>query len=150
MAGTPGRAWIIEVDDVETRYPTRAALLAALSDMQRRSSGSVAVMIDAGPVEGWRRFLGGAKRVIVPCFAIEWEDRYASLIFHDEAWSEYRAIDSQRPVAPDETTRTRIAHGELTPYPIEECMDKARAFDAVREFITTDARPPWLSYRYVR
>jgi hypothetical protein len=40
---------------------------------------------------------------------------YASLIFHDENGSEYRALDQDNPVTPDDSIRTQIAHGELTP-----------------------------------
>ena len=91
----------------------------------------------------------GQKRDVSPCLAIEWHGAYASLIFHDDAWSEYRAIDSTRPVSATEEERRRIAHGELAPHPASECMEKARAFEAISEFIINRTRPNWLTYRHV-
>jgi hypothetical protein len=92
----------------------------------------------------------GAKRNVTPCFAVEWNSGYASLIFLDDAWSEYWAIDGTRRVAPDEAVRRNIAHGEAEPHPIAECMEKARAFAAMRQFILQGNCPDWLTYKYVQ
>ena len=150
MTSKQERTWIAEMDDVEARYPTKEALLAALSGFQERAQGGLSVSIDRGLNKGWLRFLGGAERDVVPCLSLEWFDQYASLIFLDDAWSEYRAIDTEHPVAPEEEIRKLIAHGEPSAHPIEECMSTVRAFDAAHEFIESGERPTWLSFKYVR
>ena len=61
----------------------------------------------------------------------------------------YRALDTARPVSATDEERRTIAHGEVTPHPAAECMEKGRAFQAIGEFLTTCTRPNWLSYRYV-
>jgi hypothetical protein len=65
------------------------------------------------------------------------------------AWSEYRAIDAKHPVLPSEQVKRNIAHGELSPHPTEECMEKGWAFIAIREYINNGKRPDWLTYKYV-
>jgi hypothetical protein len=45
--------------------------------------------------------------------------------------------------------RRNIAHGELAQHPTAECMKKARAFGAIREFIDKGSHPDWLTYKYV-
>jgi hypothetical protein len=141
--------WIAEFDGVETRFPSKDQLAGYLASLNTRPTGCVSVLIDRGPVRGWRGLLG-PKRDVVSCFSVEWDGAYASLIFHDNAWSEYRAIDHERPVWPTDDERRKIAHGELTPPPQDECMDKTRAFTAISEFLRIGARPGWLSYKYVR
>jgi hypothetical protein len=74
----------------------------------------------------------------------------AALIFLDDAWSEYRAIDVERPVQPSEDVRKRTSHGEFLPYPIGECMSVERAFAAIAHYVAEGERPPWLTYRYVK
>ena len=145
----PDGDWIAEVNDVDTRFRTKDDLIAHLSTLEPLAAGSLSVQVDRGPTKGWLRFLGGAKRDIEPCFTVEWAGSYASLIFHDDAWSEYRAIDHEQPVVASEDERRKIAHGELAPHPTEECMAKTRAFVAIREFLESGARPNWLRYRYV-
>ena len=141
--------WIVEVNDDDTRLRTVSEVLDHLGRLEAQPSGKAAVMIDRGPVSGWKRFLGGAKRDISPCFAVEWDGPYASLIFHDDAWSEYRVMDEARPVQATEETRKRIAHGEPAPHPVAECMEKQRAFEAIRQYVRELTRPGWLKYRYV-
>ena len=141
-------AWIAEVDEVETRFDTNQRLAAHVSELERQVSGRLWILIDHGPMKGWRRFLG-AKRDVSPCLSVEWDSEYASLTFLDDAWSEYRALDVTHPVMPGEQVRRNIAHGELSPHPTEECLEKARAFIAIREFISKGSRPDWLRYKYV-
>ena len=140
--------WIAEFNEVETRFPTMDQLAAYLASLQNGPSGRVSVLIDRGSVRGRLGFLG-RKRDVMSCSCVEWDGAYASLIFHDEAWSEYRAIDHDCPVWPTDVERRKIAHGELTPPPQNECMDKVRAFTAIRDFLHIGARPGWLSYKYV-
>jgi hypothetical protein len=141
-------AWIADVDEVERRFETDEGLAAHVSELERQSRGRLWILIDRGPRTGWRRWLG-AKRNVTPCLSVEWNSDYASLIFLDEAWSEYRAIDVTHPVVPSDDLRRKIAHGELSPHPTEECMEKARAFNAIREFIYKGDPPDWLTYEYV-
>ncbi len=143
-----GEAWIADIDEVETRFDTKEQIAAHLSHLEQQPRGHVSILIDRGPVKGWRQFLG-AKRNVRPCFAVEWDSGYASLIFFDDAESEYRAVDGAHPVTPSEEVRCNIAHGELRPHPIAECMEKPRAFAALRDFIRQGSRPDWLTYNYV-
>lgn len=140
--------WIAEVDEVETRFGTDERLAVHVSEVERQARGGLRILIDHGPVTGWRRWLG-AKRDVTPGLSVEWDSEYASLIFLDDVWSEYRAIDATHPVVPSEEVRRNIAQGELSPHPLEECMEKARAFIAIREFINDGNRPDWLTYKYV-
>ena len=148
MSTESGQFWIAEVDDVQTEFPTAEALVAHLAALEQEASGHLWVLTDRGPTKGWRRFFG-PKRDVTPCFTVEWDTGFASLIFLDDSWSEYRAIDSGQPVSPSEEIRLRISHGEPTPHPTEQCMDKARAFAAMREFIASGDRPDWLTYKHV-
>jgi hypothetical protein len=148
MSTDAREAWIADSDGVETRFDSKEQITAHLSSLEQQARGRVSIKIDHGPIRGWRRFLG-MKRDVTPCFAVEWDSDYASLIFLDDAWSEYRAIDGAHPVVPSEEVRRNIAHGELRPHPIAECMEKARAFAAIRDFLSRGSRPDWLTYEYV-
>jgi len=141
-------SWIVQADGADERCGSVDGVLECLANLEARTSGQAAVTIDLGPVTGWKRFLG-IKNQSSPCFAVEWDGAYASLIFHDDAWSEYRAIDEAQPVQPTEAQRKRIAHGEPEPHPVAECMDKTRAFRAMREYLGDRQRPAWLKYCYV-
>jgi len=140
--------WIAEFNEVETRFPAKDQLAVYLTSLQSRPAGRVSILIDRGPVRGLQGLLGH-KRDVVSCFSLEWDGAYASLIFHDEEWSEYRAIDHECPVWPTDDERGKVAQGELTPPPPEECLGKARAFAAIRDFLHIGARPGWLFYKYV-
>jgi len=140
--------WIVESNGVDDMVATMDDVSRQLSVAEQSAEGSLSICADLGPRPLWQRILG-AKRNVISYFMLEWADGYASLIFHDEKWSEFRAIDKEHPVAPSESTRLKMAHGELRPHPIEECMEKKRAFDAVRHLLQTGERPSWLSYRYV-
>jgi hypothetical protein len=142
--------WVLDVDGIETRCTSRDAVIEGLAAVEARQRGRLTVRLDRGQARGALRVLGAAERDVTPCFAAEWVDRYAGLIFLDDDWSEYRASDAARPVTVDESLRLQIAHGEGRPQPAEECMDKGRAFEAMRHFVTYGVRPEWLTYRYVR
>ena len=142
-------AWIADIDEVEARFDSKEQIAAYLSGIEQQPRGHVWVLTDHGPIKGWRRFLG-LKCVVSPCFTVEWDSDYASLIFLDDVWSEYRAMDVSHPVAPNEEVRRRIAHGEVGPHPTAECMEKARAFAAIRYFLIQGVRPDWLTYNCVR
>ena len=141
--------WVVDVDEVKTVLDTPDDVRRHVDTLAEQPSGRIFVFVDHGPTRRWERFLG-LKRDISPCLTIEWHGPYASLIFHDDAASEYRAIDPTRPVSATEEERSRIAHGEPVPHPADECMEKARAFEAIAEFIVNHRRPTWLMYRYVR
>ena len=142
--------WIAEFNDVETRFLTKEELAVYVAGLEAKEVGHLAVLIDEGPRSRWETFLFGlSERIVVSCFYLEWSGAYASLTFHDDASSEYLAIDHEHPVHPTEDQRRNIAHGEYLPPPEDECLDKARAFKAIRDFLDRGTRPEWLSYRYV-
>lgn len=140
--------WVIEIDDVETPFSTTDGAISFVDKLQGQGRGQAMLTLDFGPVQGWKRFFG-ANRIVSPCCSIEWSGPFASLIFHDDAWSEYRVIDESHPVQATDEQRCRIAHGELTPHPLEECMEQPRAFAAIREYLGSRTRPGWLKYKYV-
>lgn len=141
--------WEIELNEVDSTVSSLKALVEQLALAERLPQGRLALSADAGPRPLWQRILG-ARRWVDIFFAVEWYGEYASLIFLDENGSEYRALDHVAPVSPSEEVRTKIAHGEIRPHLIEECMGKDRAFTAIREFLQSGERPAWLRYRYVR
>jgi hypothetical protein len=143
-----GGHWPVEIDEVDTAFDRPEELGRHVADLGKQPAGRFAILLDRGPVDGWRRFLG-RKRDVSPFLAIEWHGPYPSLIFHDDAWSKYRALDRTHPVPATEEERRHIAHGEPVGPPPEECMDKGRAFQAIAESLETQVRPPWLDYRYV-
>ncbi len=140
--------WMIELDEVESSFSTPEEAISYVDNLQDQDSGRAMLTLDCGPVKGWKRFFG-ANRIVSPCCAIEWSGPFASLIFFDDAWSEYRVIDESHPVQATDDQRRRIAHGELTPHPLEECMEQPRAFAAVREYLGSRTRPGWVKYKYV-
>jgi hypothetical protein len=146
----PEEGWKAELDEEETRLRTNTEVLSWLSDAESRVTGRVWVVQDLGPSTKWLRYIGGPKRDVRPHFAVEWSGDFARLIFLDDAWSEHRALDTTNPVAPSKEILEQISHGEPIAHPVEECMGKRRAFDAMREYLVAEQRPGWLSYRYVR
>jgi hypothetical protein len=141
--------WICELDGADGRVATSDVVVAWLSEAGAQSKGRLSVVFDCGPSKSWLRFLCAPTRELLPYFSVEWAGDYASLIFHDGAWSEYRALDTTNPVEPPEELRKQIAHGEPVAHPVDECMLKVRAFQAMRERIESGAKPEWLSYKYV-
>jgi hypothetical protein len=80
---------------------------------------------------------------------MEWSASVASLIFFDERASEYRSKDPEHFVHTDEQTRKAVAHGEISPHPIDQCLRLDRALRALGEYIQTGPLPGWLKYEYV-
>lgn len=144
--------WTIELNADEPRhYAHKSEAAACLSDiMHQHASGSLSLNEDVGLRSRFMQIVFGMwPRILLSHFAVEWCGPTASLIFLDEAGSEYRALDRERPVQADERTRKAIAHGELTPHPLEQCMELQRAQQAIAEYLQTGQRPAWLQYLYV-
>jgi hypothetical protein len=91
-----------------------------------------------------------SEQLISPCFHLQKAGDVARLIFADDAWSEYRALDLDHPVEADEEVRLKLSMGDLGPADPEECLDAARALAAARHYLLHGERPDWLTYRYVR
>ena len=149
--------WAAEVGAAEDAEPiyfrSTEELKSFLVELERREAGQLHVFKDYGkrPLRWWwQRLFRVADWHTLPCLTLFWCDRYATLMFHDEASSEYHAL-APSPVA-DVPTEIRLLLNfeEPTPASSEECLQKTRAFAAAREFIDTGVRPEWLSYRYVR
>ena len=145
--------WTVEFRDDEKprRFEQKGGIFPYLSELMRQhSSGRIVVDEDVGIRSWFSRFvLGAHPRILLMHFAIEWNDDVASLIFFDDAASEYRAKDQERPVQANDGTRKAIAHGELAPHPLEQCMFLDRAQQAIDEYLKTGVRPQWLHYKYV-
>lgn len=141
--------WYFDLNGTERTFGSAREVGDALLACQDQDHGRASISYDDGPRPRWQRFLGLAPRYISGFAALEWADGFASLIFLDDNWSEYRVLDKITPVSSPETVRVRIAHGEVSPHPAIECMDKARAFQALQEALQTGVRPGWLSYRFV-
>lgn len=142
--------WLVELNDIEHEVHSVAAISDILRKVEQMPSGRLWVGKDGGARPWWHRLLGTQSRYVDSLFVMEWCDAYASLIFHDENWSEYPAIDESAPVTPSEDVRQKISHGDAMPSAVEECMDKQRAILAAREYMAHNTRPSWLKYRYVR
>jgi hypothetical protein len=123
-------------------FPCVARLLS------EHASGRIDLSEDVGGRSWFARFLGVHPRFLQMHLAIEWRGDVASLIFFDDAVSEYRAKDPE-PIQTDEITRKAISHGEPTPHPTDQCMALDRARLAVEEYLRTGVRPGWLQYEYV-
>jgi hypothetical protein len=149
MANQTVGSWLCDLDDVESRQTSTEAVLTWLDRAAERSRGRLSVDVEGDRPKGWLRWLAGRKRHVSPFFSIEWIGDYASLIFYDESWSEYRVLDAAHPVQPSEEMRLQISHGEPSAPPAAECMLKERAFRAMRERIESGLKPTWLSYKYV-
>jgi len=141
--------WFVELNDDEQSTSSFDKINNIAKRAEEMVSGRLWVGKDGGPRPWWHRLLGLQNRYVDSLFALEWHEQIASLIFHDENWSEYRAIDKERPVNADEALRKKIAHGEVRPHPIEECMSKERAFSAANEYLKNSNRPKWLEYHFV-
>lgn len=155
--------WAAWIDDLltidfeakdECFFETKDELNKLLAELEQRSEGQLDVFKYYGKTRlpWWERLLllGEWRLHTTPCFMLFWADDCATLMFSDEESSEYVAYDHQHYIddAPEEL-RIRLNFGELTPAPPNQCLQKSRAFEAVREFLDTEARPEWLSYKYV-
>lgn len=114
------------------------------------SKGKLWFGMDGGPRPWWHRFLGTQKRYVDSLFALEWSSDVAALIFHDENWSEYRALKNEKCASFPEEIRKEISHGEAKAADDMECIEKAMAFKAIREALKKGDRPNWLNYKVVK
>lgn len=144
------RVWIGELDEVETRFQSRDALIRFVRELRVKSAGRLCAFAECGLRPRWKRLLGMSEYECFSLFALEWSDGAAALIFNDDDWSEYRAVDSDSKVEAPESVRLRIAHGDSRPWPADQTLDAARAFLAVGEYLEGLRRPEWLQYRYIK
>ena len=113
--------------------------------------GRICVDEDIGE-SSWftRKILRMNPRVQAMRFAIEWSGDTCSLIFFDDAVSEYRALNASESLEIDEEVRTQISHGQEAPHPLEECLPLKEGLKAVEVYLGAGNRPDWLEYRYVK
>jgi hypothetical protein len=151
MASIEGLSYIVEQGEAETRLETVEQVCDLLDRIAASESADVSVVIDRGRRPSWlKRLFGFSERMVTPCFILQKAGGVAALTFLDEAWSEYRAIDKDRPDGISEDIRHKLSGGEPTPADPEVCMTAERAFVAARHYLRRGTRPDWLSYRYVR
>jgi hypothetical protein len=144
--------WICENPDGEEAVFDRKDQVFPFTSrvIKEKARGRIAVAEDVGARSSLLRFIFAMNpRIIQNHIALEWADNAASLIFFDDAESEYRAQDFQNPKSFSEEIRKKIAHGEPEPHPADECMSLERALTAMDEYLNTGKRPGWLKYRYV-
>jgi hypothetical protein len=143
--------WAVECGDTWKRFERKDEVFAHVRELAlSRESGRIDVSEDVGGRSWISKFVFGLHpRILQGHFAIEWSGGIASLILFDDAGSEYRAKDKEKPIRADETTRRAIAHGEETPHPQNECLALDRALSAIEEYLKTATRPSWLEYEYV-
>ena len=144
--------WTVQFrEDEPRRFAQKRDVFPYLSEVMRQhSAGRIDVDEDIGGRSWVSRFVFGLhSRLLLMHFAVEWSGDVASLIFLDDAASEHRALDRERPVQADEATRIAIAHGEVTPHPLDQCVALDRAQQAIEEYLRTGVRPEWLQYDYV-
>ena len=143
-------AWQIELNDTEEVADSVAAVMQILTMAQSIATGRIVISYDNGPRPWWHRLLGSGRRYIAGFVYIQWAEEYANLMFHDENWSEYRALDPAHPVSANDKIRSKISQDGATPFAAEECLEKTRAFAAVRETLQSGNRPSWLSYQFAK
>lgn len=141
--------WFLTLNDMNIPVSSVTAILHEVDKAERLADGRFVVSYDDGPTPWWRRMLGN-NRYVSGLFALEWTGNYAKLIFLDENWSEHHVSDKEQFADPGDTVRTKISHGASVPCNPKECMDKTRAFIAIRETLSSGNRPEWLSYRFVQ
>jgi len=143
--------WTVECGETSRRFAGKAEVFAGVSELARtQASGRIDADEDVGGRSWISRFVFGLHpRILQMHFAMEWSGAVASLIFFDDAASEYRAKDKKQPVHADEATRKAIAHGEPSPHPTEQCLTLDRALQAIDEYLRNGTRPDWLEYDYV-
>ena len=113
-------------------------------------SGRLAIYQDVGELNWFHRLVRGGTRDYQHHAFLEWCDGFASLIFVDDAGSEYHAIDPQFDTSLiNADTRSKISHGELTPHPAELCLKLERAIQAILSYLDKLERPDWIDYKYV-
>jgi len=149
--------WTVEVGDPESgshvqQLASKLEVFPYVEGVARReAAGRLCADEDVGE-SSWftRKILRMNRRIQAMRFAIEWSEGICSLIFFDDAASEYRAIDPESTAVASEVVRKQIAHGEVEPHPESECFPLDRGLKAIEQFLTEDSRPDWLEYRFVR
>ncbi len=141
--------WFVEINEEERVLDSINEVLDLLKSVEYLETCRVWVGKDGGPRPWWHRLLGLQNRYIESFFALEWHNQIAFLIFHDENWSEYRAIDNEYPVSANEQDRLKVAQGDSIAPTNEECISKQRALNAVSEYLQQNKRPKWLEYNFV-
>jgi len=140
--------WLVELNEQELSVsPEDVGTL--LANAKKLSEGKLWIGKDGGPRPWWHRFLGTPKRYVDSLFSLEWYSGGATLIFHDENWSEYRVLKPSGGQSFPENIRKKISHGEPKPAPDEECIETEQAFRAISEALNKGCRPSWLEYRFV-
>jgi hypothetical protein len=151
MRPIEGSWYIVELDEAETRIDTVEQVCDLLDRIAASESADVCVMIDQGRRPSWlRRLFGFSERLVTPCFVLQKAGGLAALTSLDGAWSEFRAIDTDRPDGISDEIRLKLSGGEPTPADPEVCMTADRAFAAARHYLLHGTRPDWFSYQYVR
>lgn len=146
------RTYVIEQNEQETCVPTTEEACRLVRLACDETDADLWVLIDHGRRQRsfLERLAGASDRDVEPCFHLEKTGEVAALTFLDGAWSEYRAMDPGHPVEATEAQRLKISGGELTPQPLEFCMDASRALEAALAYLREGERPAWLTYKYVK
>jgi hypothetical protein len=139
--------WIVKLNENETPVSDKDLDLFIVK-AELLAQGRLWIGKDGGPRPWWHRMFG-AQRWTDSIFAIEWHNDAAALIFHDDNWSEYRALRPKELAPYSEDVRLKIAHGESSPALEDECISKELAFKAIKEALKYGQRPTWLNYRFV-
>lgn len=141
--------WTIEFNEEIEAFPDRPNIGPRIAELVRSSGGGrIVVDENIGSPGWWKKFLGAPFGSQMH-FALEWYEEVASLIFFDDAGSEYRTKDIEHHLDVDEEIRKKIAHGEVHPIPPDECLQIDRALRATSEYLGGLNRPEWLTYEYV-
>ncbi|WP_394132203.1 hypothetical protein [Marinobacter nauticus] len=141
--------WLVELNDEESTVPA-IGIAGFIENAESLSKGRLWVGKDGGARPLWHRLLGAQKRYVDSIFSLEWFSEGAALIFHDENWSEYRALKPDNSPSLPESIRIQISHGEAQPASDSECISKEQAFKAIREALEKGDRPNWLNYQFVK
>lgn len=140
--------WTVECGEFYEVLERKKMVFPCLADfVQKFPKGRIVVDENIGKRSWFSRFVFGMNhRIIQMHLALEWCNDVASLIYFDDAGSEYRSKDIEYPVDADEETRMNIAHGDLKPHPIEECHSLKRSLNAIEEYLNYGKRLGWLEY----
>lgn len=113
------RLWFTEHNGRRLELESIAEIERFLTESEASRDGHLSVTADTGPRPWWHQ-LFGARRYVWIYFIADWKGDAATLTFMDEDGGEH--------LAPP--------------------LTKARAFDAMREFVRTGERPKGLEYTY--
>ncbi len=125
------------------------ALIEILNLIESNPDGRIELDEDVGARSWIGRLFGLFPRIYQIHILIEWHEDIASLIFVDDADSEYRAKSTGDEETKTEEKRRKIAHGELEPHPIEQCLLVSEATRAITDYLESMKRPDWIAYEYV-